>query len=193
MSLKNTESMDRKFLNWICPLLLTLLFCSCGGNVSQENVEVIDEELVDDDEAARQSLSKVYSHKYYSVRYPGSWSIMEQVDETIDVYIGPPTGDGLGFTIGRFMTELPLSEINKEGKENLELAGFDIVEDKSITLHGVKMFRGVYDVRVQGQKYRQISYTFKKGDMLYNVRFGNALGAEREALVAEIMDSFRFN
>lgn len=37
-----------------------------------------------------------------------------------------------------------------------------------MTVDGMKCYRAVQEISSQGQKVKHISYTFKKGDILYN-------------------------
>lgn len=140
-------------------------------------------------ETAKQTLTLSYSNKYYSIKYPKGWKKIEHLDEMTDVYIGSAT-ESFGFTIVRFETDYTLSEINAEGSENLRQAGFKIIEDKAITLCGRKCYRAIIEVRLQNQKTKQISYTFKKGDMLYNLKFGSVTSKAQAELADEIMKSF---
>ena len=61
-----------------------------------------------------------------------------------------------------------------------------------ITLCGQKCYRAIHGVKVQNQKTRHISYTFKKGDMLYNIKFGSVNTKAQEELVDEIIETFNF-
>lgn len=137
------------------------------------------------------SLEKTYSTKYYSIKYPKEWKVVEQINEMTDVYIGSQP-DNFGFTIVRFETDVSLSEANNEGNSNVKQAGFKILEDKQITLNGVKCYKATHEITLQGKKIQTISYTFKKGDMFYNIRFGSVVSKSQEPLVTEIMKSFRF-
>lgn len=142
-------------------------------------------------EKAKPSLSLLYSNKYYSIKYPKGWKKIEHLDEMTEVYIGSET-ESFGFTIVRFETDYTLAEINKEGNENIKQAGFKIIEGKMITLCGQKCYRAIHGVKVQNQKTRHISYTFKKGDMLYNIKFGSVNTKAQEELVDEIIETFNF-
>lgn len=108
-----------------------------------------------------------------------------------DVYIGSET-ENFGFTIVRFETDYTLSEINAEGKENIKQAGFMVIEDNLITLCDVDCYMGIYEIKLQCQDVRQISYTFKNGNMFYNIKFGNVIEKAQEKLAAEIINSFQF-
>ena len=108
-----------------------------------------------------------------------------------EVYIGYQP-DNFGFTIVRFETDYSLSEVNVEGNENVRQAGFRILEEKQMKVDGVKCYRVIQEITIQGQKVKHISYTFKKGDMLYNVKFGSVTTKAQETLASEIIDSFHF-
>lgn len=143
------------------------------------------------EEAKPVSLEKTYSTRLYSIKYPNEWQISEHLDEMTEVYIGYQP-DNFGFTIVRFETDYTLLEVNAEGNENVRQAGFRILEDKQMTVDGVKCYRAVQEISIQGQKVKHISYTFKKGDMLYNIKFGSVTTKAQENLAAEIIDSFHF-
>lgn len=137
----------------------------------------------------RKALESSYSNKYYTIKYPKEWKIIEPLDEMTDVYIGSEV-DKFGFTIVRFKTEYTLSEINTEGNESIRQAGFNIKEDKLISLQGQKCYKAILETCMQNQKVKHISYTFKKDDMLYNIKFGNVATRVQEAIAADIMESF---
>lgn len=143
------------------------------------------------EEAEAVSLEKTYSTRFYSVKYPKGWKITEHLDEMTEVYIGCQP-ENFGFTIVRFKTDYTLSEVNAEGNENVRQAGFRILEEKQMTVDKAKCYRAVQEISIQGQKVKHISYTFKKGDMLYNIKFGSVTTKEQENIAAEIIDSFRF-
>lgn len=143
------------------------------------------------EEAGTVSLEKTYSTRYYSVKYPKGWKITEHLDEMTEAYIGYQP-ENFGFTIVRFETDYTLSEVNAEGKENVRQAGFRILEEKQMTVDKSKCYRAVQEISIQGQKVKHISYTFKKGDMLYNIKFGSVTTKAQETLAAEIIDSFCF-
>lgn len=149
------------------------------------------ENTTEKNEKAKQILSLSYSNKYYSIKYPKGWKKIEHLDEMTEVYIGSEA-ESFGFTILRFETACTLSEINKEGNYNTRHAGFKIIEDKMITLCGQKCYRAIHEVKVQNQKTRHISYTFKKGDMLYNIKFGSVKTKAQEELAGEIIETFNF-
>lgn len=136
-------------------------------------------------------LSSQYTTNFYSIKYPNGWQVVERFNEMTDVYFGDLTDD-FGFTIVRFETDLSLAELNAEGNANLRLGGIKVVEDKLIEVDGVKCYRAVHEIFLPRQTVKHISYTFKKGNMLYNIKFGDVETKNKELLVADIMKSFRF-
>ena len=134
---------------------------------------------------------KVFSTSYYTIKYPKEWNVVENINEMTDAYISSQEED-FGFTIVRFETDYSVSEAHTEGKENIRQAGFRIINDRQITLAGVKCYKTLQIAMIQGKEIRHLSYLFKKGDMLYSVKFGNISNDERETLADEIIDSFRF-
>lgn len=147
--------------------------------VAENKAEVIQDEY------------STYSTSYYSIKYPKGWKIIENYNEMTDAYIGSQQEE-IGFSIVRFETDYSLSEAHTEGVENKRQAGFRVLEDKQINLSGVKCYRTLTDVTIQGKAIKHLSYTFKKGDMLYGLSFGNVTTKERENLCAEIANSFCF-
>lgn len=136
-------------------------------------------------------LEKTYSTKFYSVKYPKQWQVMEHVDEITEVYIGYQP-DNFGFTIVRFETDYSLSEINAEANKNARQTGIRILKEKQMKIDGAKCYRAIHEITIQGQKVKHISYTFKKGNMLYNVKFGSVTTDSQETLATDIIDSFHF-
>ena len=138
------------------------------------------------------SLCKTYSTKFYSIKYPKQWLVQEHLDEMTEVYIGSKA-DNFGFTIVRFETDYSLSEINAEGNKNAHQAGFRILENKQWEINGEKCYTTIQEISIQNQKVKHISYTLKKDNMLYNIKFGNVTTKTQRKLAAKIMDSFQFN
>lgn len=135
------------------------------------------------------SLSRTYSTPYYSVKYPQGWQYQENLNEMTDVYIGSEP-DNFGFTLVRGNTDYSLVEVMTQGDENLRQAGFRVLESKKTTVSGRPAYRSVHEVSVSGEVVRHISYTFKKGEMLFNVKFGSVTSKAQEVLAAQIMQSF---
>lgn len=152
------------------------------------------EEMVNDEilnEESKTSLEKSFSTFFYSIKYPRGWQVQENLDEMTEAYIGYQP-DNFGFTITRFETDYSLSDINEDGKQDLRQAGFKILGEKLMEVDGAKCYRALQMISIQKQKVKNISYTFKKGNMLYNIKFGNVTAKEHEILASEIMNSFRF-
>lgn len=137
------------------------------------------------------TLGKTYSTRYYSIGYPADWQCSENINEMTDVYIGS-NKEPFGFTIVRFETDYSLFDANKEGNENLRRAGYKILDEKQIIVDGVKCYRANHEITLQGQRIIQISFTFKKGDMLYNIKFGSIISKSHETIATKIIESFRF-
>lgn len=137
------------------------------------------------------SLEKTYSTGFYSIKYPKGWQKQELLDEMTEVYIGYQP-DNFGFTIIRFETDYSLDDVNAEGNDNVRQAGFRVLDEKQMKVDGVKCYRAVHEISLQGQKEKHISYTFKKDDTLYNIKFGSVSTNAQEKLAAKIIDSFRF-
>ena len=134
---------------------------------------------------------KAYSNSYYTIKYPKEWKAVENINEMTDAYIGSQEED-FGFTIVRFKTDYSISEAHTEGNENVRQAGFRILNDKQITLAGVKCYESLQVATIQGKEIKHLSYLFKKGDMLYSIKFGNLSNVEKGTLADEIIASFRF-
>lgn len=136
-------------------------------------------------------LEKTYSTQFYSIKYPKQWQVQEHLDEMTEVYIGYQPNN-FGFTMVRFETDYSLAEVNAEGNENVRQAGFRILEEKQMKVDGVKCYRAIQVITIQGQTVKHISYTFKKGDILYNIKFGSVATKAQETLASEIVGSFHF-
>lgn len=137
-------------------------------------------------------LSALYSTSLYSIKYPNDWQVVERLNAMTDAYIGSTTDD-FGFTIVRFEIDLSLAEINEVGNADLQQGGIRILEDKLVEVAGVKCYRAVHEIVLPNQTVKHISYAFKKGDMFYNLKFGDVNTKEKEQLVSDIVKSFRFN
>ncbi len=136
-------------------------------------------------------LKCLYSNKDYTIKYPEGWECTENIDEMTDVYIGSASNN-FGFTIVKFETNYSLSQINTEGNKSITQAGFIIKEEKPITLRGLKCYRAIHEVSIQNQNVEHISYTFKRGNMLYNIKFGSVTTKAQETLASEIIETFDF-
>lgn len=164
--------------------IINHIYTSMSQKIKQKEVCVSSKDT-------QKTISSVYSNKYYSIKYPKEWNFTEKLNEMTDVYIGSQT-ENFGFTIVRFETEYTLSEINANGNESIRQAGFRIKEEKPIILKGLKCYRAIHEVSVQNQNVKHVSYTFKKGNMLYNIKFGNVRTKAQETLASEIIETFNF-
>ena len=138
-------------------------------------------------------LCKLYTTNNYSIKYPEDWIVLENLDEVTEVYIGSPTGD-LGFSVVRFETEYTLEEVNDEGRNNLKQTGVynTISNDEIVTIDGVKCYKAIHKISLQEQKATHISYTCKKNQTLYNIKFSSLNTPINETHVDNIINSFRF-
>lgn len=133
---------------------------------------------------------KSYTTIYYSIKYPKEWKVLENINEMTDAYIGSQQED-FGLTIVRFETDHSLSKVHAETNESIRQAGFRILSDKQITMAGRKCYETLQEGTLQGKRFKHLSYIFKKGDMLYSIKFGNLSNDKRKALADEIIASFR--
>lgn len=182
--------MSGKLLSFV---VVFLFLTSCGHKKEASDSKYTSNETsyLDEKKAGNFMLDKSYSTQYYTIQYPSEWSILEQVNEITDVYIGSEQY-ALGFTIVRFETDYSLSQVNSEGNRNVRQSGIKVSDDKLITLDGVDCYRALHEISIGNQTLKQISYTFKKGYMLYNIKFGSVITKEQEELVAAIINSFQF-
>ncbi len=169
--------------------VLSLLLFSCNQkNSKRTNVDSINTSL----ESQEIPLDSSYSTDLYSISYPNGWETVEQLNDMTEVYIGSQR-DNFGFTIVRFETDYSLAEVNAVGNENIKQVGYiKVVDEQQITIDGVKCYRAIHEITLKGQTFEQISFTFKKGRMLYNIKFGSATTKSQEDLADRIVDSFRF-
>lgn len=128
----------------------------------------------------------------YSIDYPKQWKIVSNPDQMTDVYVGDSEGN-LGFTILFFDTEYSLSEVNNEGNANMKSAGAKIVFNNSITISGQTCYKTIYEYSIESMEIKQISYTLKKGNTVYNVKFGNNKKAidNNITLIDNIISTFK--
>lgn len=115
---------------------------------------------------------KLYSNSRYSIFYPADWKYSENINEMTDVYIGSEK-IGLGFTIVRIFTGYTLEEANNEAISNSRKNGISVSDNKLIKINGNNCYRNILQMTVNGIKVKQVSYTLKKDNYLYNIKFGN--------------------
>ena len=131
-------------------------------------------EIVKDDEKSVNwgNDYSVRETKYYSIMYPSSWQMVKNPDQMTDVYLGDSDGR-IGCTILFFDTDYSLAEINEESNISAQQAGMRLIENKQLTINGNRCYKAVYEFFYANTDIKQISYTFKRGNTMYNVKFGN--------------------
>lgn len=135
---------------------------------------------------------KTWNSQYYSIKYPANWRTLTNFDIMSDVYIGSANGE-LGFTVLFFDTDLTLSEVVNMGNVDLNNVGMNVVSNKMITINGQPCYKTIIEYWLNDYHVKQISFTFKKGQKIFNVKFGN-LYSEVNAntvLIDEIIGSFK--
>ena len=136
---------------------------------------------------------KTRQTKYYSIKYPQDWKMLTNYNEFIDVYIGSPDGQ-IGFTVLFVETDESLYNVVKEGNIELEKAGFNrIISNNKTTVNGQECYKTLIDVSMDNTHWKHVSYTFKKGNMIYNVKFGglfDVIGANTN-LINQIISTFQ--
>lgn len=135
---------------------------------------------------------KTWNAMYYSIKYPASWRTLTNFDYMSDVYIGSTNGK-IGFTVLFFDTELSLSEVVNMGNVDMKKAGANVVSNKIITINGQTCYKTVFEYWMNGFHVKHISYTFKKGQKIFNVKFGSSYNEvnANAALIDEIIGSFK--
>ena len=127
----------------------------------------------------------------YSVEYPSQWRILEKPDALSDVYIGDASGD-IGFTVLYFDTVLSLDVINREAVAGMKKAGIKPVSNEKIEINGTPFYKTVYEFPLGAISCKQISYTAKKGNKAFNIKFGNnkTVMEQNGELIEKIINSF---
>lgn len=139
-----------------------------------------------DSEAA---LSAKYQNLYLSIKYPNSWSVTRNVDEITEAYIG--TQD-FGFSIVHFESDYTLSDIVQEHNANAKRAGMTIENVSTMTIDGAQSYRIVITFEHDKHTYKQVSYLLKRGDRVFNLRFGDIQTLAQENVIPEIVQSLKF-
>lgn len=134
---------------------------------------------------------KTYSNKFFSVKYPAYWECKESLDAMTDVYIGSAK-DNFGFTVVRFETDESLDAINNEINDNIQESGFmKLIEERKTTVDGLKCYCSIQEIYIEGKKVKHTSYSFKKGKMFYNIKFGNVINESQEKQIIKIIKTFK--
>lgn len=141
---------------------------------------------------------KTYRTDAYSIQYPATWIVTENLDELTDFHIGSDVIN-IGFTMVNFPTDASLDEILNIGDSNMTEAGYDIVAKQNLQIDGVKAVARTYfiinkdeDLYSDNRNISIISYMFKKGDEFYNIKFGNCFHEEEEKIANTIIKTFKF-
>lgn len=135
--------------------------------------------------------NRIYSNKFFSVKYPNHWKYIENIDAMTDVYIGSEK-ENFGFTVVRFETDETLDEINNEGNESIRNSEFiKLIKEERTTVDGLRCYQTIQKVDVDGNKVKHLSYSFKKGKCFYNVKFGNVINDTQEKQAQEIINTFK--
>lgn len=114
---------------------------------------------------------KVYHGKSYSIHYPKEWRILENPDGISDVYIGSEYSP-IGFTVISLNIEEDLETVWKESNNNANIVGMSIIEDVLIYIDNTRCHKTIYQFKANGALQTHISYLLKKGDIIYNIKFG---------------------
>ena len=134
---------------------------------------------------------KSYKGEYFNLDYPSEWTQDESPGvQTADVFIGN-IDHSFGLWLFRFEKEENISfdEAMIGLADNWrEVATVSMSYE---TINGVKWCKHDIQMSTQGQEGRQISYYTPKGNMIYNIKFGNkAQEVEQSQLVInDIMHS----
>lgn len=99
------------------------------------------------------------------------WKVVHNPDPISDVYIGDSMGH-IGFTVLYFETNQSVTEINKIANRNAIQTGMEVCENELVTLKGLEGYRTIYLFSMGGINQTHISYLLKKGNLIYNIKFG---------------------
>lgn len=149
-------------------IIIILLFIGSmmnGYAVSKPINETLDQ--IDD----KSNSFVVYSGDGYSISYPDKWRVVHNPDPISDVYIGDSMGH-IGFTVLYFETSQSVAELNKTVNGNAMQTGMKISENEPVTLKGMEGYKTIYLFPMGGINQTHISYLFKKGNIVYNIKFG---------------------
>lgn len=140
----------------------------------------------------RANQYKSLSTSQYSIEYPNAWTVVHNVDEMIDAYIGESSGK-FGCAISCFDTDYSFSKICEDMTENMRAINATINTASAITLNGQRAYKLSCEYSYGGQSVKEISYTFKKGNTLYNVKFGTNIESvnKNHTLIEHMISSFK--
>ena len=89
-----------------------------------------------------------------------------------DVSIGS-TIEPIAMNVVRFPTDASLQEAHQMALEGAKEGGQKVLNDNFVTINGYQCYKYEITMTYAGVLYQQQYYTLKKGDMLYNLTFGN--------------------
>lgn len=156
---------------------------SMSKEVLEETIHHIQRSLVaHSDETEHQDKSKservktdkfsLRNTNFYSIEYPKEWKVITNINEMTDAYIGSEN-ELLGLTIVFFDTDYSLDEIKEESHLGLKEMGGNIVSCNKTSINGQPCYRTVFENEMGDRKLKTIDYLFKKGEMMYSVKFGS--------------------
>ena len=138
--------------------IIILLFIGSMMNTSYAVSKSINKTLDQIDDKYNSFV--IYSGDGYSIGYPKMWKVVHNPDPISDVYIGDSMGH-IGFTVLYFETNQSVTEINKIANKN-----------ELVTLKSLEGYRTIYLFSMGGINQTHISYLLKKGNLIYNIKFG---------------------
>lgn len=125
------------------------------------------------------------------MKYPSDWKYIENLDAMTDVYIGSEK-ENFGFTVVHFETDETLNTINNESNENIRTSeSMKLIKEEQTIVDGLMCYRAIQEIDVNGEKVEHISYSFKKGKMFYNIKFGSVINETQEELAKQIIKTFK--
>lgn len=149
--------------------IIILLFIGSMMNTSYAVSKSINKTLDQIDDKYNSFV--IYSGDGYSIGYPKMWKVVHNPDPISDVYIGDSMGH-IGFTVLYFETNQSVTEINKIANKNAIQTGMEVCENELVTLKSLEGYRTIYLFSMGGINQTHISYLLKKGNLIYNIKFG---------------------
>ena len=149
--------------------IIILLFIGSMMNTSYAVSKSINKTLDQIDDKYNSFV--IYSGDAYSIGYPKMWKVVHNPDPISDEYIGDSMGH-IGFTVLYFETNQSVTEINKIANKNAIQTGMEVYENELVTLKSLEGYRTIYLFSMGGINQTHISYLLKKGNLIYNIKFG---------------------
>ena len=66
-----------------------------------------------------------------------------------------------------------------------------LIKEEQTIVDGLMCYRAIQEIDVNGEKVEHISYSFKKGKMFYNIKFGSVINETQEELAKQIIKTFK--